>query len=328
MTSDSRSVGGRSRGSRSLRAASRGFFSVVSAISVALFSVLSAATPRVRAVVLGIAQDGGVPHIGCDQTLCLRARRDASRRLRVASLGLIDEAAGKSFLIDATPDLPSQIAALGRQVPPGDRRRPVDGILLTHAHIGHYTGLMYLGREALGAAGTPVYATPRMARFLRENGPWSQLVALGNIEIREMEPGREFSLSQSLWATPLTVPHRDEFSDTVGFRIRGPSRRLLYVPDIDKWQRWELKVEEQVAGVDLALLDGTFFEAGELPGRNLAEIPHPLVEETVSRLALFPGRVLFTHLNHTNRLLWDPRALSRLARKGFRPARDGEELPL
>jgi pyrroloquinoline quinone biosynthesis protein B len=301
-------------------------FFLLASVFLWLRSSASAKAP-VRAVVLGIAQDGGVPHIGCEQELCVRARRDGSHRQRVASLGLIDDAAGQRFLIDATPDLSSQIADLRRQSAPADRRRPVDGILLTHAHIGHYAGLMYLGREALGSTGTPVYATPRMASFLRANGPWSQLVSLGNIELREMEPGKEFSLSPGLWVTPLAVPHRDEFSDTVAFRIRGPSRRLLYVPDIDKWERWERKIEEEVAAVDVALLDGTFFEAGELPGRSLAEIPHPLVEETVRRLPSLGGRVWFVHLNHTNRLLWDRRALRELAGKGFHVARDGEELP-
>ena len=129
--------------------------------------VQAAPLPPVRAVVLGIAQDGGVPHIGCTQALCVRARRDPARRERVACLGLVDDRAGARFLIDATPDLPSQLDSLNQGRTLADPRRPVDGILLTHAHIGHYTGLMYLGREALGARAVPVYATARMASLLR-----------------------------------------------------------------------------------------------------------------------------------------------------------------
>ena len=295
-----------------------------------LLGVLVAAGPHpapVRAVVLGVAQDGGVPHIGCTQRLCEDARRDPSQRQRVACLGLVDESAGQRFLIDATPDLASQIESLGGPAV-ADPRRPVDGILLTHAHVGHYTGLMYLGREALGARGVPVYATPRMTRFLRENGPWNLLVSLGNIDLREIEAGREVALTPGLRVTPVLVPHRDELSDTVGFRVRGPSRSLLYVPDIDKWERWDRKVEDEVGGADTALLDGTFEDAGEVPGRALADIPHPLVGETATRLAAVKGRVLFIHLNHTNRLLWDAGAQRDLAAKGFRVARDGEELPL
>ena len=119
-------------------------------------------------------------------------------------------------------------------------------MLLTHAHIGHYTGLMYLGREALGASAVPVYATPRMAAFLRGNGPWSLLVTQGHIDLREIAPGQPLALTPRLTVTALTVPHRDELSDTVGFRVQGPSRTLLYVPDIDKWEKWDRRLEDEV----------------------------------------------------------------------------------
>ena len=286
------------------------------------FSVV--ASGGVRAVVLGIAQDGGVPHIGCTQELCLRARKDPSRRQRVGSVGIVDDANGARFLIDATPDLPAQIEAL-----PGaakDRRRPLDGILLTHAHIGHYTGLMYLGREALGASAVPVYATPRMAAFLRGNGPWSLLVTQGHIDLREIAPGQPVALTPLVKVTAVTVPHRDELSDTVGFRVQGPSRTLLYVPDIDKWEKWDRRLEDEVASADLAWLDATFYEAAEIPGRSIADIPHPLVPETMERLAApeLARRVLFIHLNHTNRLLWDAAARRVVERRGFRIAREGQ----
>ena len=284
--------------------------------------------PGVRAIVLGIAQDGGVPHIGCREERCEAARRDPSRRERVACLGLVDEQEGKRFLIDATPDLASQLESL-----PGARPGAlpiVDGILLTHAHVGHYAGLMYLGREALGASGVPVWTTPRMGAFLRGNGPWSQLVSLGNVALREMVPGRELALTARLRVTPLLVPHRDELSDTLGFLVRGPSRSLLYVPDIDKWERWDRRLAEEVARADWALLDGTFEDAAEVRGRSLAEIPHPLVGETVARLAAAGRRtrVLFVHLNHTNRLLWDEEARRGLEAEGFAVARDGQEMEL
>jgi len=292
---------------------------------------VAASTSRaaaVRAVVLGIAQDGGLPHIGCEQPACVRARRDPSRRQRVASLGLVDDRAGQRFLIDATPDLPSQLDSLLEGRAPADRRRPLDGILLTHAHIGHYTGLMYLGREALGAQAVPVYATARMAAFLRANAPWSQLVRLGEIELREVEPGRELALTPSLAVTPLAVPHRDELSDTVAYVVRGPRRSLLYLPDIDKWEKWDRRIEDEVARVDVAFLDGTFSSADELPGRSRAEVPHPTVGETAARLAALSRRVVFIHLNHTNPLLWDDGARRDLARRGFSVAADGQVVAL
>jgi pyrroloquinoline quinone biosynthesis protein B len=288
----------------------------------------SGASP-VRAVVLGIAQDGGLPHIGCRQPLCVSARQDPAHRQRVACLGLIDDTSGQRFLIEATPDLASQIDSLneGRTAP--DPRRPLDGILLTHAHIGHYAGLMYLGREALGADRVPVHATPRMAAFLRENQPWKQLVSMGQIDVRELSPGVEVAMGR-FNVTPVLVPHRDEISDTVGYRVRGPSRSLLYIPDVDKWERWDRNLALEVAAVDAALLDGTFQDAAEIPGRSLAEIPHPLVGETMGLLVApaLRGRVHFIHLNHTNTLLWDTDALRRVEARGFRVARDGDTFSL
>jgi pyrroloquinoline quinone biosynthesis protein B len=270
-----------------------------------------------RAVVLGVAQDGGFPHIGCRQDACIEARRNPALARRVASLGLIDGSSGQRFLIDASPDLPAQVAALGG----------VDGILLTHAHMGHILGLLYLGREALGAQAVPVYATARMTAFLRANGLWSQLVTLGNIDLRPLEPGKEVRLSPRIAVTPFLVPHRDEFTDTVGFRIAGPAKRLLSIPDIDKWSRWDHSLADEVAGVDAALLDGTFADAGELPGRSQADIPHPLLSETLAAVPVaLRSRIRFLHLNHTNRLLWDPAAGNAVA--PARAARQGEEITL
>jgi pyrroloquinoline quinone biosynthesis protein B len=292
-------------------------------LAALLIPLLPMQGPGLEAVVLGVAQDGGVPHAGCRQALCVDARRDPAKRVLVASLGLIDREAGKRFLVDATPDFAAQMERLGG--------RP-DGILLTHAHIGHYLGLAQLGREVLGARGVPVLCTPAMARFLRGNRPWSRFVSEGNIAIREIEPGVEVALTPGLRVTAIPVPHRDEDSDTVAFLIRGSDRKLLWLPDIDKWEKWDRRLEDLVADPTLtAFVDGTFFSADEIPGRSIADIPHPLVPETMARVAPVPktgGRVFFVHLNHTNRLLWDAGAVEDLARKGFGVAREGQRIPL
>lgn len=289
-----------------------------------LFALLAQLTPAAppEAVVLGIAQDGGVPHAGCHQALCEEARRDLSKRRLVASLGLLDPAAGKRFLIDATPDFALQMERLGGL--PG-------AILLTHAHIGHYLGLAQLGREVLGARKVPVYATPSMAKFLRENGPWKRLVGLENIVVSELPPGLSVQLTPSLKVTAIRVPHRDEESDTVAFLVEGPSKKLLWLPDIDKWERWDRKIEALLEDPTLtAFVDGSFFSADEIPGRSQAEIPHPLVPETMARFGAGPprGRLFFVHLNHTNRLLWDAAAVKELEEKGFGIAREGQRVKL
>jgi pyrroloquinoline quinone biosynthesis protein B len=177
----------------------------------------------------------------------------------VASLGLVDRDARRRFLVDATPNFPEQVDRLGG-LP--------DAILLTHAHIGHYLGLAQLGREVLNAKRLPVYCTASMAKFLRENGPWKRLVALENVEIREITPGREFELTPSLSATAIRVPHRDEDSDTVAYIVSGPRRKLLWLPDIDKWEKWDRRVEELVAENNLlAFVDGTIDPRNSSPAR-------------------------------------------------------------
>ncbi|HYL05532.1 MAG TPA: MBL fold metallo-hydrolase [Thermoanaerobaculia bacterium] len=295
------------------------------------------AAPRLVVVALGTAQDGGVPQAGCDCVRCAAARRDPGRRRRVASLALHLPASGRTWLVDATPDLGEQLEVVHRYRPHpagGPDRHPVDGVLLTHAHAGHVLGLAFFGFEVINSRDLPVYASPRMAAFLRANGPFSLLVERRNILLREMAPGAAQLLAPGLTVTPLAVPHRDELSDTVGFVVRGPRRTLLYVPDTDSWTAWATPLPEVLRRerVDVAVLDGTFYAAGELPDRDVRRIGHPLMTSTVE---LLRGRVrgglevFFTHLNHSNPAL-DPAGPERraLAAAGFRVLEEGQELEL
>jgi pyrroloquinoline quinone biosynthesis protein B len=249
--------------------------------------------PGWELVVLGIAQDAGIPHLGCEQGLCWSIRSGGRKPERVASVGLVNRTLDRSFLIDATPDLVSQVTDLTGGTPPS-------GILLTHAHIGHYAGLMYLGRESIDAKQVPVFGTDRMHAFLRGNAPWSLLVSRRNIDLRPLPIGQRFDLDRDLRVTAFAVPHRDEFSDTVGFLIEGPRKKILYIPDIDQWQKWDRSIRELVDQVDLAFLDGTFASPGEIPGRSIDDIPHPMMSVTRDLLSGSKAAVWFIHLNHTN----------------------------
>jgi len=266
-----------------------------------------AAAPFV--LVLGTAQDGGVPHLGGHAAPDEAARRDPALARRAASLLVVHPGTGRRWLIDATPDVARQLDDAEAAVPlrkvEGGRAPIVDGVFLTHAHIGHYLGLAFFGREVYGADHLPVHGSARMVDFLAKNAPWELLVRLGHVDLHTLAPGNAVELAPGLSLTPLLVPHRDEYTDTFGFEIRGPDRALLYIPDIDRWERWETPIEEAIARVDVALLDATFFDAQELPGRSLAEIPHPLLSDSLARFAKLPEaerrKIVFTHLNHSNR---------------------------
>ncbi|RZV35300.1 MAG: pyrroloquinoline quinone biosynthesis protein PqqB [Chromatiales bacterium] len=302
------------------------------AAAAALLSCgLGVADDATSIVVLGVAQDAGYPQTDCYQPHCMRAWHDPSLRRMASSIAVIDERSKSKFLFDATPDMREQLYDLHVAAPDGEYS--LDGVFLTHGHMGHYTGLMHFGREAVGASAVPVYAMPRMHHYLSSNGPWDQLVRLENIELRKLADGQPVELNSRLSVTPFLVPHRDEYTETVGYRIDGPDKSAVFIPDIDKWALWETDIRDIVRDVDYALVDATFFKDGELGGRDMSKIKHPFVAESMDLLQDLSkeerARVIFIHMNHTNPLLFDgsPEQAA-VEKRGFRYASEGLRLEL
>lgn len=274
--------------------------------------------------VLGTVQDGGSPHAGCKKACCKQLFDHPDTGRMVVSLGLIDNKHKTNYLFEATPDLPKQLKVL-KKISPFSNKEVPDAIFLTHAHIGHYTGLMYLGREVMGAKDIKVYVLPKMKTYLESNGPWSQLVLLHNILLQPMQFEQAVQLNSHLKVTAFQVPHRDEYSETAGFLIEGPQKKALFIPDIDKWSKWSKNIKDEIGKVDYALVDATFYDENELPGRDISEIPHPFVIETMELLNSLPNeekrKIYFIHLNHTNPLLEENSTANLTLRKsGFNVA--------
>ena len=283
-------------------------------------------------VVPGVAQDAGYPQAGCAKERCKPAWNDAARRRFPTSMGLVDPVSGERWIIDCTPSFPAQLHLLADSSQ-SEKTPGLTGVFLTHAHMGHDTGLVHLGREAIGSRSVPVCAMPRMKSFLNRNGPWSQLVKLNNIELRPLAADQTLRLNARLSVTPFLVPHRDEFSETVGFKIDNPDQSVLFIPDIDKWEKWPRRIEDALKRVDAAYLDGAFFAEGELPHRSMAEIPHPFIAESMRRFKNLPARernkVRFIHLNHTNPALqMNSAARAEIKQSGMHVAKQGERLDL
>jgi len=278
-------------------------------------------------VVLGIAQDGGMPHAGCEKPCC-EGLWTTNQGEKVSCIGIVDPRTKKSWMIDATPDLPEQLRTLTLV-----HKTELAGIFLTHAHMGHYTGLLEFGREVMGAKNIPIFAMPKMRSFLEDNGPWNQLVELENITIVSLKDGNELKMGDQLFIEPFLVPHRDEYSETVGYRIMGPEKSLIYVPDIDKWEKWEQNIFQIVMNIDFALIDGTFFSQDELPHRNMSEIPHPFIIESIETLFNLStphrNKVHFIHLNHSNPAIKRNSAAENYIRsKRFNIARENNQFSL
>ncbi len=269
-----------------------------------------------------------MPHIGYNTEWDDLDEGRIQREL-VVCLGLVDQESGQSWMFEATPDMPQQLYLLKKEFK--DENGAFEGIFLTHAHMGHYTGLMHFGIEAMGADGIPVYAMPRMKTFLENNGPWSQLVNYKNIELRGMKHDSTIHVNSEIKVTPFLVPHRDEYSETVGFKIESAEKSALFIPDINKWELWERSIVEEVKKVDHAFLDATFFQDGEIP-RPISEVPHPFIMETAQ---LFSGedesiksKIIFIHFNHTNPALKaNYKRMDSLKSLGFRFARQGDIIP-
>ena len=279
--------------------------------------------------VLGNVQDAGLPHIGCKHEFC-KEKFNEFEEYFTTSIAVIDPLNSKYILFEATPDLPYQLNYLEKKI--FKKFLLPESIFITHAHIGHYAGLMYFGREALGSKDLKVNVLPKMANFLKTNGPWSQLVELNNINIKEINFGQKANYLTNISITPIMVPHRDEYSETAAYQIIGKNKKALFIPDIDKWEKWDKNLIELVQEFDYLLLDATFYDSKEI-NRDISEIPHPLVSETISLLDNLTtedkSKVYFIHMNHTNIML-DPKSeLSEyVLSKGFNIARLGLRLKL
>ena len=274
--------------------------------------------------ILGVVQDGGLPHLGSNKLCC---NKDEEKRY-VTSVMLINNENNESYLFDASPDINKQLNFMGDRI-----KKDLKGVFLTHAHIGHYTGLMYFGREALNSKSINVYAMPRMKKFLEQNGPWSQLVSLKNISITELNKNSNIAIDSKVSIQPIEVPHRAEFSETVGYKIYGPNKTVLFIPDIDKWYLWEKSIVDEIKQVDYALIDATFYDSSEVNYRDLSEIPHPFVVESMQLFDSIKleerNKIFFIHLNHTNPLLnKESEQYKYVVDKGYNVAEEGLDLKL
>ena len=293
----------------------------------------SSDSPRLKEpmlYVLGTLQDGGAPHMGCDRPCCRNLFLRPATNRKVVSLGISDSKSGQLAMFEATPDVASQWNALQSLSGQAD---VLPSIFVTHAHIGHYSGLMFLGREVLGATGIKVHAMPRFRRFLQTNGPWDQLISLGNIVVNPLAEDSIVQVTERVQTLPIRVPHRDEYSETVGYRIMGPNRTVLFIPDINKWELWERDLKRELSLVDRAYLDATFFDASEVGYRDMSEIPHPFMVETMDFLgglsATEKSKVHFIHMNHTNPCLSDTSSAYRhVVASGFHIAQMDDAYPL
>ena len=265
----------------------------------------------VEVTLLGSAQDGGVPQVGCDCCLDLEQRYPVS-------IGLTDAEGGK-HLFEATRHLGDQLRIWGCN--------SVESVFLTHAHIGHVDGLGLFGKETMAAKGVNLYCSKMMLDLIERTPHWSALLSDGVFIPRVASvyqlPG--------VIVEAIEVPHRDELSDMHAYLIKA-EKTLLFLPDHDTWQETlrghDLRAWLNHLEVDIALIDGTFYSADELKHRDQSKVPHPPVEQTLHMLGERregDGEVIFIHLNHTNPLCRDDTPVTEL---GWKVGKEGMSFSL
>jgi pyrroloquinoline quinone biosynthesis protein B len=264
-----------------------------------------------------------VPQVGCSCERCTYAKTGIEHIRYPASLAIVSPS-GKLLLIDATPSLPQQLDLLWDLLPSRRNRLP-DAVLLTHAHVGHYAGLIFFGKEIASTKELPVYCARQMRRFLESNKPYRYLIERGEITINDLKRGETLTFDGTLHITPVEVPHRNEDAETLAFVIRS-EKNLFYAPDFDRYTE---TIDRCVRDSDISMLDGCFWSEEELLGRVYDEIPHPTIMESRKRLRGYEDRVIFTHMNHTNPVLnRDGLCRTELEKQGFRIAREKLDIVL
>ena len=272
-----------------------------------------------KLLVLGSGQDAGVPQINCECINCVAARKNPKQRRLGPSIALINEEKRYAYLIDASPDIKQQIDILNEFTSKNGKQEPIplEGIFLTHAHFGHCSGLWSLGKECWDVKEMKVFCSPKMGEFLKTHHPFKHLLERKNVVLKTIEPEVKLKI-KDFNIRPIKVPHRNEYADTVGY-ILSFNKMVAYIPDFDTWTK---NLVKEVKKVDIALIDGSFYQHGELP--RMAEVPHPPMEETMHLLKDPDSEIYFTHFNHTNPVLQkDSKEYDKIIENDFALTEDG-----
>lgn len=264
--------------------------------------------------VLGNTQDGGVPHLECSCDLCSKARENPEEAKHNASIMVKDSDEEDSFryLIDATPDVRYQITG-----------EYLDGVFISHGHLGHITGLLQFGEEGCNKTDLPLYVSDKTENYIRKNDPFRLLIDKGNVEIMNFNDEDEVDIRGGC-IEAFEAKHNRVNTDTLSFMIHGEEKTLFYIADIHEWTEKTLNLMQKA---DIAIVDGTFWNEEEI--ERYEEVPHPVMKETMHLAEGWDTDIYFTHLNHTNPALReDTDERQEIQERGFGVVEEGMEFEL
>ena len=295
-----------------------------------------------RALILGAAAGGGLPQWNCGCDNCIAARVSNSGIVPQSQSSLAVSVDGVDWLLlNASPDIRTQIAD-NPQLHPRDRRQtPIRSIILTNGDIDHIAGLLIL-REKQAFT---VYLTSEIAKVIADNPIFNaldrELVKFQEIGLNEtFEP--VLGLSVELFAVPGKVPLFMEEGEvvtdlegeqTVGICLEGGGKRFYHIPGCAKLTD---DLKHRLSNEELVFFDGTVFDNEEMLKASVgkktgARMGHMAMNGPCGSIAGFADlnvkRKIYIHINNTNPI-WQPNSPERqkVLNSGWEIAYDGMEV--
>ena len=302
--------------------------------------------------VLGSAAGGGFPQWNCGCPNCRGVRGgELKARARTQESIAVSADGDNWFLLNASPEIRTQIEGFTRLHPRGPRDSPIAGILITNGDLDHCLGLLSL-RESHPLQ---IYATAQVRRgFTESNAFYATLERFpGQTTWRTLVPGEELELkfldgrTSGLDVQTLSVPGqpplhlRGRFApgpeDNVAFRIRDRAngRAMVYMSGAAAVTPAVLAA---IDGTQCVFFDGTFWAADELialglgdkRAEDMAHLPIGGQAGSLVHLANIKApRRFYIHINNTNPILREDSAEhAAVEAAGWRVAYDGLEFEL
>ena len=265
---------------------------------------------RVKVTILGTAQDAGIPQAGCSCKRCINAHNFPEYKKYPVSIG-IEGCDGSKHLLEITRNLPEQLKEWSGEVEPLGIFVP-ETVTITHLHLGHIEGIGQFGKPVMNTSDLPIYLSEKNRESIEQRNDIQLMIKERNIKFEPQKYNHSFQPKEDCGfkLRLIPIPHRSELGDTAGIIIEGKKKNLLFLPDQDSWEKTlesfsvkDIRELFTLLEIDIAWIDGTFWNLKELPGRNLKEIPHPIIEESLELLGMRrpeDPEVSFIHLNHSN----------------------------
>jgi pyrroloquinoline quinone biosynthesis protein B len=246
------------------------------------------------------------------------------------------------FLLNASPDIRSQIESFPALHPYGVRESPLQAVLLTDAELDHSLGLLLL-REA---GHVEVHATSAVHETLcRGTSLLQTLGAYTHVKWRPVVPGIEVPLDVGLSYRAFHAPtnKRGRFGTgegeeaVVGYRITNThtGRAIVYLPGV---QELTASIRAHCGDCTALLFDGTCWQDDELirlgiapkTSRDMGHLPISGADGSLKQLAPLPiERKIYIHINNTNPILLEDAPERRTVEEhGLEVAADGLELEI